>query len=123
MKTEIPNAAAAAKSAATGGVAMTLDHLSVAFFGVPLAQWVACFSGALFGATWFPPGDKVSRPWAVVTNTLAGVFLTGLVMSQWQLAQGVSAGLGFFISSAPLLVMRSVRARLTPHIDKGANDV
>jgi len=114
LKAGIPNAAAAVKSAATGGLAMTLDNISVAFFGVPVAQWVACFSGALFGATWFPPDDKVGRPWAVVTNTLAGVFLTGLLLAQWQLSQGVSAGAGFFISSAPLLVLRSVRARLLP---------
>lgn len=114
MKTEVPNAAAAAKSAAAGGLAMTMEQISIAFFGVPIAHWVACFSGALFGATWFPPGDKVGRPWAVITNTLAGVYLTGLMLSQWQLTQGVSAGVGFFIASAPLLVIRTVRSRLLP---------
>jgi hypothetical protein len=97
---------------------MTVDGISMAIFGVPAAMWVACFSGAIFGATWFPPEARVSRPWAVCTNALAGVFITGLVLGQWQLAHGLSAGVAFFVSSAPLHVIRYLRARLMPGKDK-----
>lgn len=107
-----PNAAVAMASAAAGGIAMTIDSISIAVFGVPAAMWVACFSGAVFGATWFPPAATISRPWAVLTNALAGVFVTGLLMAQWQLAHGVTAGVGFLVSSAPLHVIRYLRTRL-----------
>lgn len=115
-----PNAAAAAVSAATGGLAMTIDSISLAIFGVPAALWVACFSGAVFGVTWFPPQASVSRVLAVFTNALAGAFMTGLVISQWQLAHGMAAGCGFLIASAPLYVVRWLRARFMPgqHVEQ-----
>jgi hypothetical protein len=112
LKTEIPNAAAAVKSAASGGVALFLDQISVAFFGVPIVLWVACFSGALFGVTWFPADARVNRWWALASNTLAGVFLTGLLLALWPTLSTAQAGMGFLIASAPLLVMRRLQRQM-----------
>jgi hypothetical protein len=103
--------AAAGGSAVTASTAAAIDSISLAIFGVPVSMWVACFSGALFGSTWFPSEAGISLPWAVITNTLAGVFMTALAIHWWALPKPVSAGVGFFISSAPLFFFQLLKGR------------
>lgn len=114
MKTEIPNAAAAVKSAAAGGLAISLDQISLAFFGVPIFIWVASLSGGLFGATWFPPTAPVSRWWVVASNTLAAVFLSGMVVNLWNGAQQIHAGVAFLIACGPIVAIEWARERFFP---------
>jgi hypothetical protein len=115
IQTESINVAAAVTSAVAAGGAVALDHVAITLFGVPLALLIACFAGAMFGATWFPPDSKVSRPWAVLTYTLAGVFLTALVFAIAGIKPdpAIKGGVGFLVASSPLLIIRWLSTRLT----------
>jgi hypothetical protein len=120
---ETSNAVVTALTLTATGTAIALDNLSVAFFGVPVSMWVACFSGALFGATWLPADARVARPWAVITNTLAGIFLSAAVLQlagiviTAEVPKALQASVGFLVSTAPLQVvlwlLQIIRGRLS----------
>lgn len=98
--------------AGIGAAAVLLNHISVQFLGAPLALVVAAFGGALFGATYFPADRRISRPWAVIVNTVAGVVLATVVAKLAGLEGALLSGLGFVIAAAPVLVFRWITARL-----------
>lgn len=108
----VANEAMAAKSAIAGATALTLDSVSWAMFGVAPAVWAGSFSGALFGATWFHADSRVAKPWAVLTNTLAGVFLSALAAAHFTMGVTTHSGIGFLIACGPVLVIRALRSRL-----------
>ena len=105
MKTDVAGAG-------LGAIAVLLNNVSVVFLGAPLALVVAAFGGALFGATYFPPAARVSRPWAVIVNTVAGVILASVVAKLAGLDGPLLSGVAFLIAAAPVMIFRWIANRL-----------
>lgn len=102
-----------AVGAGIGATAVLLNDVSVVLFGAPISLVVACFGGAIFGATHFKSESKGSRPWVVLVNTVAGVVLGAVVARLGSLDGAVLSGLGFVISAAPVLFVRWIQGRVT----------
>lgn len=115
MKAQV-DIAALAVSAGAGAVAVVANDLSLALFGVPIVQWSAAVSGAIFGVAFLPTASesRLSRPWTVLACVGAGVFL-GRLAAHFAGIQEPAAvsGITFVIAAAPTVVLRFVLRRLT----------
>ena len=107
MQTPDPNAVTASAMALTAAaVAVSADW---SLLGIPPAVWFACFSGAMFGATWFEPRKQVSKPWAILINFAAGVVLSAGIAEYLKLSVWSHATTGFVAAAWPVLLAERIR--------------
>jgi hypothetical protein len=116
VQTPDPNVAASAAFALTAAAVAAGTDWNL--LNIPPVVYFACASGAMFGATWFEPEKRVSKPWAMVTFFSAGLVMGTGIAEVAKLGLWMHATAGFVASAFPVLMAQKVKDLVFSAIDR-----
>lgn len=118
MSVEASQNLAAAMSASTAAVGVSLTGLSIEWLGVPLPVLLLGLSGAMSALSFLPQMALHRMVTAVLVGTLAAVATTPMAAHFLDLPKGLHLGVAFFSGLFAQLAMSWAFVRLPQLLDK-----